>query len=90
MEECCKRAAHLAQLVEHQAFNLRVKGSSPLVGASLLHTFHFFKHFTYFICLLHASQTSIADYFCPISTISRSVSELWDEKELTCLSEEAS
>ena len=28
------RAAWLAQLVEHQTFNLRVKGSSPLSGVT--------------------------------------------------------
>ena len=28
-----KTAARLAQSVEHQTFNLRVKGSSPLLGA---------------------------------------------------------
>ena len=33
------RAARLAQLVEHQTFNLRVKGSSPLQGD---HLFLFF------------------------------------------------
>ena len=29
--------ARLAQSVEHQTFNLRVKGSSPLLGASFFH-----------------------------------------------------
>ena len=29
----CNTGARLAQSVEHQTFNLRVKGSSPLLGA---------------------------------------------------------
>ena len=32
--------ARLAQSVEHQTFNLRVKGSSPLLGASFFFTRH--------------------------------------------------
>ena len=31
--------ARLAQSVEHQTFNLRVKGSSPLLGANFFHVF---------------------------------------------------
>ena len=32
MHELSSSAARLAQSVEHQTFNLRVKGSSPLLG----------------------------------------------------------
>ena len=35
------RAARLAQLVEHQTFNLRVKGSSPLPGAFFLFSYSY-------------------------------------------------
>ena len=38
-------AARLAQSVEHQTFNLRVKGSSPLSGYA-----HFFSSVFVFVC----------------------------------------
>ena len=38
MHRCYNSAARLAQSVEHQTFNLRVKGSSPLLGDE------FYKH----------------------------------------------
>ena len=43
--------ARLAQLVEHQTFNLRVKGSSPLPGAQ---AFSFQNIF--YICFIHLLQ----------------------------------
>ena len=51
LTSCCsmhelRRAARLAQSVEHQTFNLRVKGSSPLSGYA-----HFFSN-RIFVCLL--------------------------------------
>ena len=38
-------AARLAQSVEHQTFNLRVKGSSPLMGYSFLPSLFFIQLF---------------------------------------------
>ena len=35
--------ARLAQSVEHQTFNLRVKGSSPLLGATFFHKLVYLK-----------------------------------------------
>ena len=35
--------ARLAQSVEHQTFNLRVKGSSPLLGATFFHKFVYLR-----------------------------------------------
>ena len=42
------RAARLAQSVEHQTFNLRAKGSSPLSGVSLFFSFTNFFTSTFF------------------------------------------
>ena len=60
--------ARLAQLVEHQTFNLRVMGSSPISGAQI-----FFSFFSFSLVLSFLSE------FSPF----RSVFELWDAKGLT-------
>ena len=41
------RAARLAQLVEHQTFNLRARGSSPLSGLFNFFQFHFRVFFSF-------------------------------------------
>ena len=46
------QAARLAQSVEHQTFNLRVRGSSPLMGWTL-----FFIYFMGKLFQMHVYQT---------------------------------
>ena len=53
-------AARLAQLVEHQTFNLRVKGSSPLLGAF---RFFFFFLFPGLHCMQSEAQVYITSEF---------------------------
>ena len=52
--------ARLAQLVEHQTFNLRVKGSSPLSGVP-----YFFPPFFFFFFFLpcHPSDLNKSHFF---------------------------
>ena len=42
-------AARLAQSVEHQTFNLRVRGSSPLMGLPLFEPYEDFGSVTAFV-----------------------------------------
>ena len=44
--------ARLAQSVEHQTFNLRVKGSSPLLGVFFFFFFFLFFFFFFFFFLI--------------------------------------
>ena len=58
--------ARLAQSVEHQTFNLRVKGSSPLLGAHFSCSFRSsISHFgdeTYDITIFNSSRSSVAQW----------------------------
>ena len=61
--------ARLAQSVEHQTFNLRVKGSSPLLGGKCFTAHKFDKiHITVQITALISIQSTICDnYFITIA-----------------------
>ena len=54
--------ARLAQLVEHQTFNLRVKGSSPLSGATSFLFFFFFFFFFFFLSVLFPTILGIIQF----------------------------
>ena len=67
------KAARLAQSVEHQTFNLRVKGSSPLSGLAI-----------FLLFLIVRSTEVLIHFFCIVYL---TVHQILNEKEKKYLSE---
>ena len=61
-------AARLAQSVEHQTFNLRVKGSSPLLG--LIFKWSFGRS-----CMYYISHTLAGPFPC-VSVVAKTIAQI--------------